>query len=471
MPLFSLKRLMFINLIIASPLCLANTIIPLNHSDNKLYYKLGGGSDFILPPFNNTQPIHFNAGANLNLGLSCQQFNPALSISNSINDLKNDATNLPQALVAAATGSLAAMPMYMLAKANPNAYHYLNNAILSANKRIALSVKNCERAQADIRQGKNPYTDWATLSVGDDWQQHLSLTASGNEDLNDAEKSIDQHHGDHGVNWVQGSKNNQGLLHAGGLNQPPIHVIADTMIAGFNAFLQRDLNDHAPAALDSEIANVFATPEDAANWVTFVVGDQSITTCNDAHCKNNQASSAGHGLAALLLQCEGKINHDCETTVRDQLAQLVTGTLPVTKDNLLAVSGNDLMITPEIISVLRHSNTTQQQLLITKLAEEVATQRVFEKALLARQLLRIGSQVPIILANLPAQKIIQHAIDQLTHAMHSINDEAMLRKQVMSQTFTHILNYQQTQQHQLHNVEVSPTLMNDSALSNQDKTP
>jgi hypothetical protein len=104
----------------------------------------------------------------------------------------------------------------------------INNALISAHKTIAISTKSCEQTKAAIAQGKNPYHDWATISVGDQWKQHLSLTASGQEDINDA--------GNHGVPWIQGNKTESGFS-AGGLNQPPIRVVADTVKAGYNAIL------------------------------------------------------------------------------------------------------------------------------------------------------------------------------------------------------------------------------------------
>ena len=48
-------------------------------------------------------------------------------------------------------------------------------------------------------QGKNPYQDWGTLSIGDSWKEHLSLTATGDEDINAANATITEDAGDDGV--------------------------------------------------------------------------------------------------------------------------------------------------------------------------------------------------------------------------------------------------------------------------------
>ncbi len=113
-------------------------------------------------------------------------YNPAISISNTLNDLENSVNNLTESLIANATGSLAEMPMYFLALANPTLYNLLNNSLISAHTLIDASVKSCECTRDQIAQGKNPYEDWATLSISDSWKSHLSLTASGDEDINKA---------------------------------------------------------------------------------------------------------------------------------------------------------------------------------------------------------------------------------------------------------------------------------------------
>jgi len=75
------------------------------------------------------------------------------------------------------------------------------------------------------------------------------LTASGNADINHEKKKIEKHSGEDGLPWVQGKIKDGNTTYAGGKDQPPIHVIADTSKAGFNLMLQRDIQD------DSTISN------------------------------------------------------------------------------------------------------------------------------------------------------------------------------------------------------------------------
>jgi integrating conjugative element protein (TIGR03755 family) len=432
---------------------------------------MGGGSDFSLPPSSSNSTINLGADADLSAGNTCGAFNPVLSITNTFNDLKDNANNIAQSILSNATGSIAQMPMYFLAQANPTAYNMINNALLSAHKAIEISTRSCEQTKTMIAQGKNPYQDWATISVGNEWKKHLSLTATGAEDINDAKKEVDQNAGNHGVPWVQGVKDDSGFTDnsgflAGGLNQPPIHVIADTVKAGYNAVLMRDLNDKSPAPQGSELSHEFPSPSDAVNWITNVIGDQTVTTCNAPSCKTTQSGISGRGLLPWIMTCSN--NHqDCADNIRANLMNLITSQTPITKDNLEMVSASGIIISPQVIHAIQNMDSTQQGIIVAKLSQEVATQKVVNKALIARNILQAGSQVPVISANNPAQKIIHQSLDNLDKDIQSISFESQIRKQMMSDTVSQILHYQSNQQGDslsVPKVNSAEPLMQNSAL-------
>jgi len=450
----------------------ASDIIPQGHDNNLLYYQMGGGSDFALPPSSSNSTINLGVDADLSAGNTCGAFNPVLSITNTFNDLKDNANNIAQSILSNATGSIAQMPMYFLAQANPTAYNMINNALLSAHKAIEISTKSCEQTKAMIAQGKNPYQDWATISVGNEWKKHLSLTASGSEDINDAKKEVDQNSGNYGVPWVQGVRddsgfnNNSGFL-AGGLNQPPIHVIADTVKAGYNAVLMRDLNDGSPAPVGGELSRQFPSPSDAVSWITNVIGDQTVTTCNDASCKATQSGISGRGLLPWITTCSDQNKDYCADNIRTNLVNLITGQTSITKENLEAVSASGIIISPQVIHAIQNMDSTQQGIIVSKLSQEVATQKVVDKALIARNILQAGSQVPVIAANNPAQKIIHQSLDNLDKDIQSISFESQIRKQMMSDTVSNILHYQSNQQSgslSMPKVNSAEPLMQNSAL-------
>ena len=442
-----MKRLFGLTLFLVTTSIVASDIVPTGNDNNTLYYRIGGGSDFALPPVQDTQTINLNANANLGPGFMCGAFNPVLSITNALNELKNDEDNIEQSILNNATGSLIEMPMYFLAQANPTAYNMLNNALLKIHEQISISTKSCQEVKNQIAQGKNPYQDWATISVGDRWKQNLSLTALGQKDINDAKADVDQHAGENGVPWVQGSADNgDNGFHAGGLNQPPIHVIADTIKAGYNAILLRDLNSNAPAPSNSNLSNEFPQPSDAQTWITNVVGDQTIAICNDPSCTKQQGGISGRGLLPWITSCNDQNQTYCADNIHTHLINLISGKTPITKQNLEAVSASNLVISPQVITAIRSMDQTQQSIMTAKLAQEVATQKVVNRSFIARTILQTGSQVPVIASNQPAQKIVDQALHQLDNDIQSLAFESQVRKQMMSDTLATILNYQSNQQ-------------------------
>lgn len=426
----------------------ASSIIPTSNDSNHLYYQIGGGSDYPLPAAPYSTPIDLSVQSNLGLGNQCGMYNPAISISNTLNDLADSVNNLTESLIANATGSIAEMPMYFLALANPTLYNLLNNSLINAHTLIDASVKSCQATKDQMAQGKNPYQDWATISVGDSWKQHLSLTATGAEDINEANQTITENAGNDGVVWVQGKMFNDGSLHAAGKNQPPVHVMADTTKAGYNALLNRDLASDQPAPANSELATQFATPTEAVTWVTDVLGDQNITTCTDSSCKAGQGTIAGRGLLPWMTICTPQNNNDCVDTLNQRLQALVSRSASLSKDNLLAVSANDLVVSPAAIHAIQSMDISQQGIVTHKLAQEIALQRLMEKALMARDILQIGRQTPPIAVNRPAQFILQDKMTVLDNELRSLSFEAQVRKQMMSETLLNILNYSNRQQGQ-----------------------
>ena len=170
-----------------------------------------------------------------------------------------------------------------------------------------------------------------------------------------------------------------------------------------------------------------------------------ITTCNESTCKNQQGSLIGHGLLPWVTSCQAD-KDNCSDTIRDDIANLVTSNLVMTKANLTKVSAEGIAISPEVIDSIRAMDVTQQKIIINKLAQEIAVQRVIDKAFIAKNILTTGAQVPIIAANHPAQVIIGQAITNLDNDIRSLSFESQIRKQNMSGTITETLKFSNQQQ-------------------------
>ena len=82
------------------------------------------------------------------------------------------------AMTAAATAALAALPALILQRANPGLYDLFQNALIKAEETLRLATKSCEQMEAEIARGKNPYADLVVLSKGNDWKWQMGIAGT-----------------------------------------------------------------------------------------------------------------------------------------------------------------------------------------------------------------------------------------------------------------------------------------------------
>ena len=179
----------------------------------------------------------------------------------------------------------------------------------------------------------------------------------------------------------------------------------------------------------------------------------------------------GHGLLPGVTSCR-QDKDNCVDTIREHLAKLVSGNEAISKESLEKVSADGIVMSPELIASIQHMDRTQQSIIVNKLAQEVAIQRVIDKAFMAKNILSTGAQVPVIAANHPAQVIIGRAITQLDNDIRSLMFESQIRKQMVSDTLSQVLNF--SNQQQQNTMRVAPVssnqpMMENGALVNGDK--
>lgn len=430
-------------------------------ADSPWYYKLGGGQSVANPAYRGAYTVPLHVEGDVGLGYNCGVFNPQSSITNSLNGIKNSFQNIQHGMIEHATSAIAELPMYAISRADPALYHLLNNALLGAREDLNVSMKTCQQMQSEISKGQNPYHDWMALSLGNDWQYHMSLAANdeNSSDINQAKTAIEQANGDQGVPWVHGVLTGRKGFYAGGKGQPPIFVLHDTAIAGYNVILQmhRDYDDvHAPTRTEdnAHLVDTWQNPVLAAQWISNVLGDEKITT----YSEGDKQSSPGVGLLPD--------NQALTQTLIPKLQNLVNAKEPLSIEKLKEVSAPGVMLNTAVIQAIRQKPPVTQAIVINKLAQEVATAKVLDKALLARQILQEGSQIPAIHANKAAQNTINQALLHLDQAMNHLLFNAQVRKAFVSETAAELL--QTNTAEQLSNVSIrssiTPTLMQNGAL-------
>lgn len=417
--------------VMATPL-LKHSLIPGN---NGLYYEIGGGDTSPLPYAPDETDININVLGNAGLNYNCGAFNPLSSIANSINSIEGSFTQLEEQVVEDAKGAILEMPAYELSKYMPNVYRLLQDGVANGQFDMGISTKSCQEMVSQISQGKNPYHDWAAVAMGDKWKHYMSvgdsqavnsgLLGSSAGDINQARQAVDKDNGKSGVQWFKGSHEDGGL-YAGGQGQPLIDVVSDTVIGGYNTLISADraLDDmSAPAATDANarITTFFPDPKTAATWVTTVVGEQIMST----YPGGKKNSIPGRGLS---IDISKQVDN-----IKPTLAGMVQGSMPINLANLKAVSTNTVALNEAFIRKLQNINDAlTRSMTINSVAQWVAEMRVLNKAKLAMNILQVGREEPVVLANKAASNSIDFYIGRLQYWIDSIRTSPKDNSELMT---------------------------------------
>jgi len=435
---------------------------PSSDSNAALYYQMGGGRSVPAPPVQNNISVPINAKGEVGLGFSCGSFNPSTTITNSLNNFKDSIQNVSGSIMKRAMSAIVSFPMYKLAQADPKLYNVLNNNVIGAHNQFALNLKSCNEMQSEALKGDDPYNSWITVSRNNNMKHSMSF---GSGDLNKAMATANKDQGNNGVPWATPGKPLGAP--AGGLDQPPIMVIHDTAIAGYNVILGRNPTDiSAPSKSkdNQNLLNYWGKPSDAAKWIVTIVGDQKVTTCTEKDCGKN--STPGSGLLPFV--------QNATTAIIKKLSNLVAHPAQVNEKSLLDVSAPGQVVSPALLQSIRQMNPNAKTNTIATLSQNIATTRVVNEALLAINVLQVGAEVPNIHAVAPAQKVIEtkkQLIQQdINHIMYSVN----IRRQLNSHVMSDIMQYSQQQEAKaaaVSHIGNKPALLTNGGIVKRNQTP
>ena len=387
--------------------------------DSLWYYEIGGAQ--VVPRTLNADHRSLTVAGSLQLGLgySCGKLDPVLGVAETLNQVKTGAEDMLRAMTDAATGAIASLPALILQRANPGLYELMQNALIGAKVKVDLATKNCRQMEADIAQGENPYHQLIVLSKGTDWQRQLSI--GGNNAIY-AQQEVDAANGDNGVPWVLGKS-------AGGKGQPSLDLTGDVVQAGYNVMLNRatEQTAAAPTSTPGNLKLIWPTPQDAKSWISEVVGEQVVTTCD----KCPKSSVPGQGLLPSLFR-----EADALTPVLDIL---VSTAAPPTLASLAQLSAPNLVLTREVVEALRELPLSERQIVQARLVNDIAVGRTLEKAFYARRLLLSGKQLPEVVSNTAATHHIEDAIAELDAETDRLVFEYRTRQQIVSDTVASLL--------------------------------
>ena len=341
------------------------------------------------------------------------------------------------AMTAAASAAIASLPALILQRANPGLYDMFQNALLQAKETMQLATKSCEQMEAEIAKGKNPYADLITLSKGNDWKLQMGV---GGNDAVTAKTAVETSNGDNGVPWIGGQ--------AGGSGQPVLEFTGDIVKAGYNINMNRPITAAGPVppASATRLSEIWATPAEARDWVVDVVGENIVTTCDT--CRKD--SIPGTGLLPKLYQES--------SAVTVEIQNLVSGATPPTLANLDNITAPGVAITRQVIEAIREMPASEQSLIMGRLVSEISTARTVEKALFARRLLLTGRQVPEVYATEVAREHADTSIAELDKEIENLLFETRVRKEVVSDTVSMLLQRAAARRQASLNTPTVPTI-------------
>ncbi|EBR3968080.1 integrating conjugative element protein [Salmonella enterica] len=266
-----------------------------------MYYRIGGGA--AIPPSatrRNTFPL--TAGVSWNSDMMCGNFDIDTTVRNQLNGVTDDFQQLMGEVIESATSAVASLPAMVIQRANPQLYDLLTNGVLQGRLDFDKSLLSCQKMAGKM-------TDYALSPA---WTQSAQAEnyqgiAASEKDAVRADQRAAEEAAEKGKRWVGGE-------HRGGKGQPPIKLVRDTTVAGYNILNNRSATSTSSVSSNDcqgELCQVWSKPDDAAQWLTRVVGEQTINVApdNDQSGDTDQQSGAQSsvGLTPLIQEEQDKI--------------------------------------------------------------------------------------------------------------------------------------------------------------------
>lgn len=399
-------------LLMNNPVNAADLLRP-SEDGNDWYFSMGGGDPYVNYRQTNRTTLDLNVGAEWSAFRGCT-FDPRASIVDTLKDAKQSINGFAEDIVSAAPMLAASWGLSKLQENYPGAYDLVTKGLADAKASFTGAVKSCRDMQSDLANGRDPTNGWVRFSRKASWE---SGAQAGDNPVR-VEQKLDADAAKRGIAWVGGKLK-------GGTGQQPILVVGDTIDAAY-AHVTKDQTgtESNNVSGDGRITRVFPTSTAAAKWTTSVIGESTIRTCPDC---NRLSTKMGQGL---------RLKHREEREVIDKDMADALKASKITNDalNKLSVPGMGIVATEEVLRGLREAPPSEQGILANRFASELALARVAEKAIIARDLLNVGTQEPNIAANETAIEQLTTARDRLDRELDNILYEQDVKSKVVTQS-------------------------------------
>lgn len=383
--------------------------------DDLLYYQIGGG-EAVMPALVKHSPTPLNIGVGWNADMMCGNFDIDTTVRNQLNGVTDGFQQLMGEVIESATSAVASLPAMIIQRANPQLYDLLTNGVLQGRLDFDKSLLSCQKMGEKMTDLVYD-SAWFARAKAENYQ----AIAASDRDAIRADQKAAKEAAKNGKRWVGGEKR-------GGSGQPPIRLVHDATTAGYNILNHQPATSSAmitPAECEGELCSVWQNPQDAADWMTRVVGEQTISMSEDSP----PGAQAGIGLHPLIDEEQQKI--------QPLLVDLVNGNQKPTFENLEKVSGGSMQLTRGVVEALR--DDPDASVLTQWLAGELALSRVTEQALMARRTLLAGMREPNIASEKEAQDALGKTTAQLDEELTQLKLELDFRHALTGNAASQIL--------------------------------
>ncbi|MFS2159653.1 integrating conjugative element protein [Pseudomonas sp. Pseusp122] len=398
-------------------------VTPINTSSSgsvigdDLLYSVGGGNAVSMGSAGNMDSIGIGGGWNTNP--ICGNMNLTNTLQNQLNGATQGFQQIMGSVLTNATQAVSSLPGLILQRSNPALYNLLTNGVLQGRLDFDRSKGTCRAIADKMVDVAGGQMGWNKIAEG----QAMTQAVASGTDAVAAVSDVEAKSGNDGLTWVGGNK-------AGGSGQQPIKVVSDVTRAGYNLMNGRGPTDTSsiPASTcgNGLVCNTWSSPKQATDFANRVLGEQQQQTCDSC---TKTTTTAGAGLTPVIQE-----SYDAKLKA---LNELISGSKPLTSDNLALASSDSLPVTRGVVEALRTEH--DQDVLAKRLASEVALSDVLGKALLLQRTMMAGSKEPNVAANDVATKAIDQQNNALQQEIDNLKTELDLRRSLASNSPSAIL--------------------------------
>lgn len=428
---------------------------------SKQYYILGGNDSGSHSLFRNQLALKLGFHADFRFNYSCGKFDIGLSHDNVMNGIATLGATLSSML----TAGIAALPLYILQRAQPGLYEVFQTYSVKAQALANASLKTCEEMEAQIKAGGDPYADLLKMSKSDYWKgASAGVYGSNSGDIVTTKFDIEKNQagGNSGIQWIWGKKAGGSVatteLSTGAtVSQDPVKPIEDTTRAGYLQTLNLNPGMNVsqintdfslnPNFRDSVLVKAFKSPKEASDFSTDVLGDAEIVTCDSgSSCPIKQTKTA----IGLLPRFDKKVQDvkDALYGVPGSGAFAVVGQLGKEQSDykvLQALSSPGMPINEDVIQAIRQLPPGPQKVAGDRLAQDIAASKVINEALVIRGVILAGITLPNAVAATPATKEATTRLARLETYIEQLLFETRIRKELSNQTAITVLGIRDAQ--------------------------